>query len=140
MKPSAICRPMIARATLLRRQRRGFPDVSALGGQKNQYCITLGDRKAGVATTAYGTSAATPVVAGVVAKLNEIRLAAGKPPMGFLNPFIYAHPEGWNDVTVGASGFNTSPENGFVAIAGWDAATGYGSPNFEVLSALVQSI
>eukprot|EP00729_Bicosta_minor_P007337 gene7337-11405_t len=119
---------------------RGFPDVSALGGQKNQYCITLGDRKAGVATTAYGTSAATPVVAGVVAKLNEIRLAAGKPPMGFLNPFIYAHPEGWNDVTVGASGFNTSPENGFVAIAGWDAATGYGSPNFEVLSALVQSI
>lgn len=100
----------------------------------------MGELRSGVATTAYGTSAATPVVASVVAKLNEIRLAAGKSPMGFINPFIYAHPEGWNDVTVGASGFNTAPRGGFPAIAGWDAATGFGTPNFEALAGIVQTL
>ena len=79
---------------------------------------------------ACGTSAATPVVASVVAKLNEIRLNAGKSPLGFLNPMVYAHPEGWNDVTVGANGFNKAPSGGFPAIKGWDAATGMGTPNY----------
>ena len=50
-----------------------------------RYCVTLD----GKTTSAYGTSAATPVLAGIVARLNEIRLAHGKPPMGFLNPFLY---------------------------------------------------
>jgi tripeptidyl-peptidase-1 len=36
-----------------------------------------------------GTSASTPVVAGAIALLNDELLAAGKPPMGFLNPWIY---------------------------------------------------
>jgi tripeptidyl-peptidase-1 len=36
-----------------------------------------------------GTSAAAPVVAGAVALLNDELLAAGKRPMGFLNPWIY---------------------------------------------------
>jgi hypothetical protein len=53
---------------------------------------------------AYGTSAATPVFAGIAAKLNELRLAKGGAPMGFLNPFIYQHPEAFNDVTTGRNG------------------------------------
>merc|ERR1712107_431594 len=61
---------------------RGYPDVSALGGTKTPYCIATGGRFAGVA----GTSASCPVVAGVFAKLNGLRLAAGKPAMGFLTP------------------------------------------------------
>ena len=36
------------------------------------------------------SGAACPVVAGVFAKLNELRLAAGKPALGFLNPLIYS--------------------------------------------------
>ena len=52
-------------------------DVAALGGEKNQYCITTGNKRPNTATMACGTSAATPVVASVVAKLNEIRLKAG---------------------------------------------------------------
>ena len=50
---------------------RGYPDVSALGGEVNPYCIVVGGLPAGVA----GTSAACPVVAATFAKLNEIRLA-----------------------------------------------------------------
>ncbi len=36
-----------------------------------------------------GTSAASPTAAAIFARLNGVRLAAGKPPLGFLNPFIY---------------------------------------------------
>jgi tripeptidyl-peptidase-1 len=111
---------------------RGYPDIAALGGTKTPYCIATGGRFTGVA----GTSAACPVAAGVFAKLNGIRLAAGKKPLGFLNPFIYKNPSGFHDVT---QGMNNAPPNklGFTAIKGWDASSGMGTPNFEALSKLI---
>lgn len=39
------------------------------------------------------------MVAAVFAKLNEVRLAKGGAPLGFLNPFIYKNAAGFNDVT-----------------------------------------
>lgn len=45
-----------------------------------------------------GTSASTPVVAGIFALVNDKRLAAGKPTLGFLNPFIYKNPQAFNDI------------------------------------------
>merc|ERR1712028_159903 len=109
---------------------RGFPDVAALGGQKTPYCIYAGGFFMGVD----GTSTATPVVAGIFSRLNGMRLAAGKPVLGFLNPFIYKNPSGFQDVTQGRNDDGTS--YGFTAVKGWDAATGFGTPNFEVLSKL----
>lgn len=44
---------------------------------------------AGGAEGVAGTSAASPTAAAIFARLNGVRLAAGKPPLGFLNPFIY---------------------------------------------------
>jgi tripeptidyl-peptidase I len=67
---------------------RGYPDISALAGLVNPYCVAFGGsavRYGGVG----GTSAASPVSAGVFAQLNNLLLAAGKPQLGFLNPFIY---------------------------------------------------
>jgi tripeptidyl-peptidase-1 len=111
---------------------RGYPDVSALGGQVNSYCIAIGgsgSKFGGVA----GTSASAPVVAGVFAILNNERINAGGAPMGFLNPFIYANPDAFNDVT---SGDNSAGESaGFEAVAGWDPVTGHGTPNYAKLSA-----
>jgi len=115
---------------LWNRKGRGYPDVSALGGSKNSYCIVSNGRWGGVA----GTSASCPVVAGVFAKLNEERLARGKPAMGFLNPFIYKNPSGFQDVKAGIN--RASFKYGFTAVEGWDAATGHGTPNFEVLAKL----
>jgi len=111
---------------------RGYPDIAALGGTKTPYCIATGGRFTGVA----GTSAACPVAAGIFAKLNGVRLAAGGKPLGFLNPFIYKNPSGFHDVM---SGTNNAPPNklGFTAIKGWDAATGWGTPNFAALAKLV---
>jgi tripeptidyl-peptidase-1 len=39
----------------------------------------------------------------MVSLLNEARLNAGKPAMGFLNPFLYAHPTAFTDVTKGSN-------------------------------------
>merc|ERR1711953_76753 len=110
---------------------RGYPDVAALGGQKTPYCVAASGRFEGVA----GTSASCPVVAGVFAKLNGLRLAAGKSPLGFLNPFIYQNPSGFQDVKSGRNDAGTS--YGFSAVAGWDPATGFGTPDYETLSKLV---
>lgn len=106
---------------------RGYPDVAALGGQKTSYCVQAGSFE-GVA----GTSASCPVVGGVFARLNGLRLAAGKPALGFLNPFIYANPHAFFDVQHGVNKANNA--YGFTAVEGWDAATGFGTPNYEALA------
>lgn len=51
-----------------------------------------------------GTSAATPVVSAIVALLNDVRLKAGKPSLGFLNPSIYKSMSAFNEITVGNNG------------------------------------
>jgi len=115
---------------------RAYPDVAALGGEVNPYCIHVGGIFQGVA----GTSAACPVMAAVIAKLNEVRLASGGQPMGFLNPWIYQNAStGFNDVTQGINCGQPSCKTGtgFTAIAGWDAATGFGSPNFDKLKTMI---
>merc|ERR1711918_140535 len=107
---------------------RGYPDVAALGGTKTSYCV-----KGSLSFTwVAGTSASSPVVAGIFARLNGLRLAAGKPAMGFLNPFIYQNPDAFFDVTVGVN--KDTSKNGFTATEGGDAATGFGTPNYEKLA------
>jgi len=113
---------------------RAYPDVAALGGQKTPYCVASSGRFQGVA----GTSASCPVVAGIFGLLNNARLAAGKPALGFLNPFIYQNAAAFNDVTSGKN--NAGSGNGFTAVKGWDAATGFGTPDYTKLLAAVQAL
>ncbi len=78
-----------------------------------------------------GTSCATPTFSGVMSLVNGARLAAGKPALGFLNPWLYgtAAPAGaLTDITQG--------NNGFPCSAGYDPVTGWGSPLFLKLAAL----
>ena len=69
-----------------------------------------------------GTSASCPTFAAVVALLNDQRLKAGKPPLGFLNPFLYQNPEAFRDMTNGVN--HGSGFHGFTAEKGWDPVTG----------------
>ena len=83
-----------------------------------------------------GTSASTPLFAGLVSLLNDARMAAGKPALGYLNPWVYANPSIFTDVTVGtnAIGRGTGPiPYGFNCTAGWDPATGLGTPIFGAM-------
>jgi len=114
---------------------RGYPDIAALGGQKNPYCVNVNGAFEGVA----GTSAACPVAAGIFAKLNALRTSQNKAPLGFLNPFIYQNPTAFQDVTSGTNTGSSTRKYGFKAIKGWDAATGWGTPNFEALSKVVMA-
>merc|ERR1711935_792193 len=110
---------------------RGYPDLAALGGQVNPYCVVSGGQFEGVA----GTSASSPVVAGVFALMNGLRTSKNKSPLCFVKPFIYQNSAAFNDVQSGVNG--GGKVYGFKAVKGWDAATGLGTPNFEALSKAV---
>ncbi|QKX58260.1 uncharacterized protein TRUGW13939_05381 [Talaromyces rugulosus] len=100
---------------------RGVPDVAANG---DNIAVYVG----GNFSLSGGTSASTPIFAAVINRINEERLWAGKGPLGFLNPSLYANPSMLNDIKNGTNpGCNT---NGFSAVPGWDPVTGLGTPNF----------
>merc|ERR1711862_94983 len=111
---------------------RGYPDVAALAVN---YCEIGTAGALGVS----GTSAAAPVTAAVFARLNGLRLSAGKAPMGWLNPFIYQNGDAFNDVTQGRNG-GALGQDGFTAAKGWDPASGWGTPDFEALAARVSAM
>merc|ERR1712022_23725 len=76
-----------------------------------------------------------PATSGLFARLNAARAEQGKPNMGFLNPWIYQNPQAFNDVKLGSITGATGVK-GFAALEGWDAATGFGTPNYaEMLKA-----
>ncbi|KAF6219654.1 hypothetical protein HO133_004123 [Letharia lupina] len=126
---------------------RGFPDVSA-HSLTPDYAVVV-NAAAGLSG---GTSAAAPVFSSVIALLNDARFRAGKPPLGFLNPWLYAIGfTGLTDITggqsVGCNGINGQtgapvpggsiiPYASWNATEGWDPVTGLGVPNFEKLLAL----
>lgn len=99
---------------------RGYPDISAQG----QRFATIWN---GSLLVLDGTSASTPAAASIISLVNDALLAAGKPPLGFLNPWLYATGHAaFNDITSGSAiGCNTT---GFPAKKGWDAVSGWGTP------------
>ncbi|OTB03826.1 hypothetical protein M426DRAFT_59567, partial [Hypoxylon sp. CI-4A] len=104
---------------------RAFPDISAAG---TNYVIQVG----GYETDVLGTSASTPVVAALLALVNDSRLKAGKNSTGWLNPVLYSSTvrEALQDVTTGVSQncvFGDDKEPGWESIKGYDCVTGLGS-------------
>jgi autotransporter-associated beta strand protein len=90
-----------------------------------------------------GTSCAAPLWAGFMALVNQQAAANGLPPVGFLNPAIYALGKGTNyaavfhDITTGNNTSSSSPNN-FYAVPGYDLCTGWGTPNgSNLINALV---
>merc|ERR1711862_1011049 len=110
------------------------PDVAALG---DGFQIIVEGKVKSIG----GTSASAPTFAGFVSLLNEARLKAGKPAMGYLNPFLYQNPDAFRDVTVGTNAIGRGPTSayGYLCAPGWDPATGLGTPNFERLLSLALS-
>ncbi|GAM89979.1 hypothetical protein ANO11243_080190 [Dothideomycetidae sp. 11243] len=106
---------------------RGYPDMAAQGvGYATIWNGTL--------VPLDGTSAATPTTASIFALVNDALIAAGRAPLGFLNPWLYSGGyNAFNDITsgsaIGCAGLGSGL--GFPAKAGWDAVTGFGSPHFK---------
>lgn len=121
-------------------KNRGYPDISAIGAR---VLIVSG----GASTVAEGTSASTPIIAGITTLLNDARFNAGKTALGFLNPMLYTAattaPKSFNDITIGSNECtegSTCCDYGYYAGVGWDPVTGLGSPNYQELLAYVQTL
>jgi tripeptidyl-peptidase I len=103
---------------------RAIPDISANGAN---YLVAID----GAGTLIYGTSASAPTVGSIITLINNQRANAGKKPVGFINPVLYANPSALNDIKKGNNpGCLT---NGFSAVSGWDPVTGLGTPNYTKL-------
>ena len=61
---------------------RGYPDVSLVG--HNCPVLDMGSYEA-----VDGTSCSAPVMAGILALLNDYQVSKGRPKLGFVNPLLY---------------------------------------------------
>ena len=108
---------------------RNFPDVSA--NADNCYLYI---HNGGTGSDWGGTSFAAPLWAGYTALINQQAAANGRPPVGFLNPALYALASGaaytnyFHDIKKGNNIWQNS-SNLFNAISGYDLCTGLGTMN-----------
>jgi len=114
---------------------RGYPDVAMAG---SWYHIIIGGRN----TAASGTSASTPVIAGMLTLINAERKSLGLSKVGFVNPTLYADGGSFaNDITSGDNKCSAESRkccpDGFSAVTGWDPITGFGSVDYAKLKALL---
>jgi len=103
---------------------RGVPDVSGDADPATGYQVYVDGQSAVFG----GTSAVAPLWAALIALINA---QLGK-PAGFLNTALYAKGTGgFHDITSGNNG-------SYTAQSGWDACTGWGSPNGRALLGILK--
>jgi len=116
---------------------RAYPDITALA-----HHFMIVDR--GETTAVDGTSASSPLTAAIFSLINDNLLNNNQPPLGFLNPTLYSLCGGSSGSTLVqdiTEGNNTTTEKsllpcttvGYGATAGWDAVSGFGSPNYKTM-------
>lgn len=76
--------------------------------------------------------------ASIITLINQERQTAGKGPVGFLNPVLYANPGVLTDIKNGSN--PNCGSSGFKAVSGWDPITGLGTPNYPALLKLYLSL
>ena len=109
---------------------RTTPDISYDAAINGGVLVRWSALGSGIWFVVGGTSASSPQWAAITALANQ---AAGH-PLGFLNPAIYKIAQGPNysrdfyDITVGNNQLTGTPV-GFNAVPGYDAASGWGTPN-----------
>ena len=122
---------------------RVVPDVSMLADVLPGYAIycsagppDCGTGPADAWSTVGGTSAATPLLAGGLALVDQALHAAGHEALGLVNPLLYSLGRAgaagaFDDVTVGSNDvfINSQPLSCCSATPGFDAASGWGSVN-----------
>jgi kumamolisin len=110
---------------------RGVPDVAGNADGETGYLI----RVDGETVPIGGTSAVSPLWAGLIAVLNSGRAQ----PIGFVTPKLYAlgtSAQVLRDIREGDNAVNTV--KGYKANTGWDPCTGLGSPNGARLAAALK--
>ncbi|OAA69725.1 S8/S53 family peptidase [Cordyceps fumosorosea ARSEF 2679] len=118
-------------------RNRAIPDISAVG--TNVLVVHKGQPG-----LLQGTSASTPMIAAMLAMVNDARARAGKQPLGWATRLLYGKRVRSTllEVTAGESfscDYDGEKPGGWPAKSGWDAVTGLGVPKDfnELLDALL---
>lgn len=115
---------------------RQVPDVAANAGAPYAIYCTLGeptDCAYGGWTGLGGTSAAAPTWAAIFALADASTGCAATGPIGFANPALYAiaasdYAGAFHDVTSGGNDLTGANPGDYVAVPGYDLASGLGTP------------
>jgi kumamolisin len=115
---------------------RIVPDIAAnAAGSTGYYMVAQGQGQ-----VSGGTSAATPLWAGLLA-----RLIGANVPVGYITPVFYQNSGDrtigtltCNDITQGNN--NTAAAGGYSALVGYDAVTGWGSPKGDALATTLPTL
>ena len=121
---------------------RGVPDVAADADAQDGAPVVYAAGSTPFIAPASGTEAAAPLWAGLIALADQ----DAHHDLGFVNPAIYriarssSYHQAFHDITSGNNDM-TMPypagTAGYQATAGWDPATGWGSPDAQVLVPLL---
>jgi len=118
---------------------RNFPDVALTAD--NVFTIADG----GVEYGSVGTSCAAPLWAAFTAMINQQATNYNRPPVGFINPALYAIAKStnynncFNDIITGSNTWSGSPTL-YYAVTNYDLCSGLGTPNgTNLINALVSS-
>lgn len=98
---------------------RGVPDIAANADPATGYRVLVDGNQFVIG----GTSAVAPLIAGLIARVNEIN---GK-NLGFFHHELYNNASACRDIIKGDN-INASSNKGYTAKQGWDACTGWGAP------------
>jgi hypothetical protein len=115
---------------------REVPDVAADADPSTGYLIYYDGGWKAIG----GTSGAAPLWAGFLALVDVSPACRGAPPVGFANPALYraaavAYGSDFGDVTTGDNDLTHTEDGLYPALAGYDMATGLGSPVGDSLAA-----
>jgi hypothetical protein len=114
--------------------QRTVPDVS-LDASFMSNVVIYDSSGGGSFQLAAGTSVSTPCWAGLIAVADQIRATAGLPSLSGLTqtlPRLYALPSAdFHDITTGNNNYNNT--GGYIASAGYDLASGLGTPVANLL-------
>jgi kumamolisin len=107
---------------------RGVPDVAAVAD--GAYTVRFGGRPI---LGEGGTSAAAPLWAALIAMINQkLATIPGATPVGYFNPLLYntlGRSNAFKDITSGTNDAHGNLRGAYTAGPGWDACSGWGSPN-----------
>jgi kumamolisin len=133
-------------ASSARANARLVPDVSAFADAKPGYAIVCsptvqgcrpGPQQAQSLVVVGGTSAAAPLVAGMIALWIQKAREQGLPRVGFVPPLLYStaatDPAAFVDITLGSNAI-FAPASCCRARPGYDLASGLGSPLADAIA------
>ena len=120
---------------------RGVPDVAGEADQEDGWAFVFTGGGKRWIMPASGTSASASLWGGLMALADQY----AHHDLGFVNPAIYriarssSYHQAFHDITTGSNIVNTPPVGlgGYQAGPGWDPATGWGSPDAQVLVPLL---